>query len=283
MMSLKISKPIVSVAWLQEHLDHKNLIILDCTIPKVTEKSNAVNSDEKLQIKGAIFFDIKNTFSDVNGKFPNTILSQKEFEYKAQELGINNNSLIVCYDDLGVYSSPRVWWMFQLMGFTNVAVLDGGLPKWIEHKYPIEKQQNNSRSKGNFKTNYQSGKIKFTNDILSAINNKTILIADARSKGRFNSTESEPRSDVKGGHIPNSVSLPFSEIIENGTFKSEEALKVIFNEINPEKKPFIFSCGTGITASVLALGAEISGSKNYAVYDGSWTEWGSTENLPIEI
>ena len=282
-MSLKISKPIVSVAWLQEHLDHKNLIILDCTIPKVTEKSNAVNSDEKLQIKGAIFFDIKNTFSDVNGKFPNTILSPKEFEYKAQELGINNNSLIVCYDDLGVYSSPRVWWMFQLMGFTNVAVLDGGLPKWIEHKYPIEKQQNNSRSKGNFKTNYQSGKIKFTNDILSAINNKTILIADARSKGRFNSTESEPRNDVKGGHIPNSVSLPFSEIIENGTFKSEEALKVIFNEINPEKKPFIFSCGTGITASVLALGAEISGSKNYAVYDGSWTEWGSTENLPIEI
>ncbi|QXP67779.1 sulfurtransferase [Polaribacter sp. AHE13PA] len=283
MMSLKISKPIVSVAWLQEHLDHKNLIILDCTIPKVTEKSNAVNSDEKLQIKGAIFFDIKNTFSDVNGKFPNTILSPKEFEYKVQELGINNNSLIVCYDDLGVYSSPRVWWMFQLMGFTNVAVLDGGLPKWIEHKYPIEKQQNNSRSKGNIKTNYQSGKIKFTNDILSAINNKTILIADARSKGRFNSTESEPRKDVKGGHIPNSVSLPFSEIIENGTFKSEEALKVIFNEINPKKKPFIFSCGTGITASVLALGAEISGSKNYAVYDGSWTEWGSTENLPIEI
>ncbi|MGJ8759256.1 MAG: sulfurtransferase [Polaribacter sp.] len=283
MMSLKISKPIVSVAWLQEHLDHKNLIILDCTIPKVTEKSNAVNSDEKLQIKGAIFFDIKNTFSDVNGKFPNTILSPKEFEYKVQELGINNNSLIVCYDDLGVYSSPRVWWMFQLMGFTNVAVLDGGLPKWIEHKYPIEKQQNNSRSKGNFKTNYQSGKIKFTKNILNAINNKTILIADARSKGRFNSTEPEPRNDVKGGHIPNSVSLPFSEIIENGTFKSEEALKVIFNEINPEKKSFIFSCGTGITASVLALGAEISGSKNYAVYDGSWTEWGSTENLPIEI
>lgn len=282
-MSLKISKPIVSVAWLQEHLDHKNLIILDCTIPKVTEKSNAVNSDEKLQIKGAIFFDIKNTFSDVNGKFPNTILSPKEFEYKVQELGINNNSLIVCYDDLGVYSSPRVWWMFQLMGFTNVAVLDGGLPKWIEHKYPIEKQQNNSRSKGNFKTNYQSGKIKFTKNILNAINNKTILIADARSKGRFNSTEPEPRNDVKGGHIPNSVSLPFSEIIENGTFKSEEALKVIFNEINPEKKSFIFSCGTGITASVLALGAEISGSKNYAVYDGSWTEWGSTENLPIEI
>ncbi|AUC23333.1 hypothetical protein BTO15_15055 [Polaribacter sejongensis] len=282
-MSLKITKPIVSVGWLQDNLEHKNLIILDCTIPKVTEKSNTVKSDEKTQIKGAIFFDIKNTFSDVNGKFPNTILSSKEFEYKAQELGINTDSFIVCYDDLGIYSSPRVWWMFQLMGFTNVAVLDGGFPEWIANKYPIENQQKNSRSKGDFKVNYQSEKIKFTKDILNAINNETILIADARSKGRFNSTEPEPRSDVKGGHIPNSVSLPFSEIIENGTFKSEAALKVIFKEINPEKKPFIFSCGTGITASVLALGAEISGSKNYAVYDGSWTEWGSTENLPIEI
>ena len=282
-MSLKITKPIVSVAWLQDNLDHKNLIILDCTIPKVTEKSNAVKSDEKTQIKGAIFFDIKNTFSDVNGKFPNTILSAKEFKHKAQELGINTDSLIVCYDDLGIYSSPRVWWMFQLMGFTNVAVLDGGFPKWIANKSPIENQQKNSRSKGDFKVNYQPEKIKFTEDVLKAINNETILIADARSKGRFNSTEPEPRSDVKGGHIPNSVSLPFSEIIENGTFKSEGALKVIFKDINPEKKPFIFSCGTGITASVLALGAEISGSKNYAVYDGSWTEWGSTENLPIEI
>ena len=283
MMSLKITKPIVSVAWLQDNLDHKNLIILDCTIPKVTEKSNAVKSDEKTQIKGAIFFDIKNTFSDVNGKFPNTILSSKEFEYKAQELGINTDSFIVCYDDLGIYSSPRVWWMFQLIGFTNITVLDGGFPKWIENKYPIENQQKNSLSKGDFKVNYQPEKIKFTEDVLKAINNETILIADARSKGRFNSTEPEPRSDVKGGHIPNSVSLPFSEIIENGTFKSEAALKVIFKDINPEKKPFIFSCGTGITASVLALGAEISGSKNYAVYDGSWTEWGSTENLPIEI
>ncbi len=282
-MSLKITKPIVSVAWLQDNLDHKNLIILDCTIPKVTEKSNAVKSDEKIQIKGAIFFDIKNTFSDVNGKFPNTILSPKEFEYKAKELGVNNDSIIVCYDDLGIYSSPRVWWMFQLMGFVNVAVLNGGFPKWKEHKYTVENQQNNLPSKGDFKVNYQPEKIKFTEDVLNAIHNETILIADARSKGRFNSTEPEPRNDVKGGHIPNSVSLPFSEIIENGTFKSEAALKDIFKKINPEKKPFIFSCGTGITASVLALGAEISGSKNYAVYDGSWTEWGSTENLPIEI
>ncbi|WP_158837624.1 sulfurtransferase [Polaribacter sp. L3A8] len=282
-MTLKITKPIVSVNWLQANLDDKNLVILDCTIPKVTEKSSAFNSEERFQIKGAIFFDIKNTFSDVTAPFPNTILSFKEFEVKAQKLGINKDSIIVCYDDLGIYSSPRVWWMFQLMGFTNIAVLDGGFPKWKENKYLVEKQQNNTRLKGDFKVDYQPKKVKFTKSVLEAIDTETILIADARSKGRFNSTEPEPRSDVKGGHIPNSVSLPFSEIIKDGLLKPEEELKVIFNQMNPKNKTFIFSCGTGITASVLALGAEIAGFKNYAVYDGSWTEWGSTENLPIEI
>ncbi len=283
MMSLKVTKPIVSVNWLQKNLENKNLIILDCTIPKVTEKSNTHNSDEKLQVKGALFFDIKNIFSDTTAPFPNTILTPKEFEVKAQEIGVYKDSIIVCYDDLGIYSSPRVWWMFQLMGFTNVAVLDGGFPKWNENKFPVENQKKKDHLKGDFEVNYQPEKIKFKEDVLTAIKNKTILIVDARSKGRFNSTEPEPRNDVKGGHIPNSVSLPFNEVLENGTFKTEAALKEIFKEINPKNKSFIFSCGTGITASVLALGAEISGIKNYAVYDGSWTEWGSIENLPIEI
>ncbi|WP_341220604.1 sulfurtransferase [Polaribacter atrinae] len=282
-MSLKVTKPIVSVNWLQKNLENKNLIILDCTIPKVTEKSNTHNSDEKLQVKGALFFDIKNIFSDTTAPFPNTILTPKEFEVKAQEIGVYKDSIIVCYDDLGIYSSPRVWWMFQLMGFTNVAVLDGGFPKWNENKFPVENQKKKDHLKGDFEVNYQPEKIKFKEDVLTAIKNKTILIVDARSKGRFNSTEPEPRNDVKGGHIPNSVSLPFNEVLENGTFKTEAALKEIFKEINPKNKSFIFSCGTGITASVLALGAEISGIKNYAVYDGSWTEWGSIENLPIEI
>lgn len=282
-MSLKITNPIVTVDWLMSNLQNENLIILDCTIPKVTEKASLSITDDKKQIKGAIFFDIKKSFSDVNSQFPNTILSPEKFEEKAQELGINKNSVLICYDDLGIYSSPRVWWMFQLMGFNNVAVLDGGFPKWEEKKYPVEKQQNNIFLKGDFKVNYQPEKIKFTIDVLSAIENESILITDARSKGRFYGTEPEPRSVVKSGHIPTSASLPFNQLIEKGIFKSKEELKIIFNKINPKENVFIFSCGTGITASVLALGAEISGINNYAVYDGSWTEWGSTNNLPIEI
>lgn len=281
-MVLKINKPIVSVDWLFKNLNNENLIILDATIPKVTAKKEAISSDEKQQIKGAVFFDIQKTFSDENAPFPNTVLSAKEFEKSAQELGINNNSCIVVYDDLGIYSSPRVWWMFQLMGFNNIAVLDGGIPAWKAKKHPTEKLKNHQLKKGDFTANYQSEKIKFTADVLSAINNETILIADARSKGRFLATEPEPRNDLKGGRIPNSVSLPYSEIVENILLKSEEDLKSVFNTLNPKNKSLIFSCGSGITASVLALGAEIAGVKNHAVYDGSWTEWGSTEGLPIE-
>lgn len=279
-MSLKINKSIVSVDWLNNHLNDDNLIILDCTMPKVTAKSSV--KKDKEQIKGAIFFDIKKVFSDVNAAFPNTIISPEEFQIKAQNIGVNKNSLIVCYDDLGIYSSPRVWWMFQLMGFKNIAVLDGGLPLWKEKNYIVEKPLTRNFLKGDFTVNYQAKKVKYTKDILASLNNDDVLVVDARSKGRFYSTAPEPRSDVKGGHIPNSVSLPFSEIIENGKYKSEMKLKEIFNQINPDKKDFIFSCGTGITASILALGAEISEIKNHAVYDGSWTEWGSTKGLPIE-
>lgn len=279
-MNLKITNPLVSADWLHSNLENEQLIVLDCTIPKVTAKTPI--SSDKTQIKGAIFFDMKNTFSDKKAPFPNTVLSPEKFEKAAQDLGINQDSIIICYDDLGIYSSPRVWWLFQLMGFKNIAVLNGGLPLWKAKNYPTENQQKNSFTKGNFKVDYQSEKIKFTNDVLSAINNETILIADARSKGRFLAIEPEPRNDIKTGHIPNSVSFPFSQIIDNGILKSKDDLKAIFKNINPNDKAFVFTCGSGITASILALGAELTGFKNYAVYDGSWTEWGSTAGLPIK-
>ena len=277
-MSLKVNKPLVSVDWLYNNLDNEKLIILDCTIPKVT-LSNSILED-KLQIKNAIFFDIKNSFSDNNSEFPNTVLSPDEFQEKAQALGINNNSIIVCYDALEIYSSPRVWWMFQLMGFNNIAVLDGGLPEWKKRNYYVEKPSNISIKKGNFTVNYQPQKIKYTKDVLNSLENKDVLIVDARSKGRFLGTEPEPRKDLESGHMPNAVSLPFEEIQQNGKMKSEAELAKIFENYK-NKKEIIFTCGSGITASILALGAAIIKQENVAVYDGSWTEWASTENLPI--
>lgn len=278
-MNLKVTKPLVSVDWLHTHLDTKNLIILDCTIPKVTDKSIVL--EKKQQIKGAIFFDIKNTFSNTKALFPNTVLSAKEFEKQVQKLGINNQSCIVVYDDLGIYSSPRVWWMFQLMGFNNIAVLNGGFSEWKKYNFSVEIKKPKATLKGNFKAKYQPRKIKFTEDILSLIENNKILIIDARSKGRFYATEPEPRNDVKSGHIPNSLSLPFVEVLQKGKMKPKKELKNIFREYT-YKQELIFSCGSGITASILALAAELAEIKEYSVYDGSWTEWGSSANLPIE-
>lgn len=279
---LQLKSNLVSVDWLFKNLDEENLVILNSTIQKVTNKSKE-DKPENNQIKGAIFFDIKNEFSDKKSTYPNTVLNSKEFEKKAREIGINKNSIIICYDNLGVYSSPRVWWMFKLMGFNNIAVLNGGYPEWKSKNYPIEKTSKKISKNGNFKVNYKPEKLKYTKNILASIKENSNLIFDARSNERFYATVPEPRKEVKGGHIPKSISLPYSEILENGKLKSEEALKSIFKNLNPNNKELIFSCGTGITASILALGAEICGIKNHSVYDGSWTEWGSTNGLPIEI
>ena len=271
-MFLQINNPLVSADWLYNHLSNKSLIILDCTIDKATS-NKSLYFESKKQIVGSLFFDIKNTFSDSKAPFPNTVLSSKEFEEKAQILGIQKDSTIIVYDDLGIYSSPRVWWMFSLMGFKNIAVLNGGLPAWKARKYPVEFPKKTSLIKGNFTTNYKAKKLKFTQDVLSSIETNLFLIIDARSKGRFNAIDPEPRKDVKSGHIPTSLNLPYSTIIENGFMKSTEKLKEIYSIINPTKKDFIFTCGTGITASVLAFGATLAGIENHAVYDGSWTEF----------
>lgn len=278
-MSLKVKSALVSIDWFYENLENKHLVILDATIPKVAEKQDHIVP--KTKIKGAIFFDVKNEFSDINSVYPNTVLPPLEFEQKAKELGINTNSCIVVYDDLGIYSSPRVWWMFHLMGFKNIAVLNGGMPLWKSKGYPTETPRNKVQDMGNFKVDYHFEKIKHTKDIFKNISSQEALIVDARSKERFLGVVSEPRKEVEVGHIPDSKNLPYTEVIENHFFKSKKSLLQIYSNLNKSNKPFVFSCGSGITASILALGAEIAGYSNYAIYDGSWTEWGSS-NLPIE-
>lgn len=277
-MSLKIPSFVVSVDWLLEHLENESLLILDATIPKVGSKKIEI-LEEKSQIKKAHFFDLKD-FSDAEAPLPNTMLTGEKFQQKAKQFGINNNHCIVVYDDLGIYSSPRVWWIFQLMGFENIAVLDGGFPEWKAKKYPIEKFSHKTLSKGSFTANYHSEKITFMTDVLANVSSKKYLVLDARSEGRFFGTEPEPRKEVRGGHIPNSKSLPHTDILDGTKMKPTDELKMIFETKNPENKPLIFSCGSGITASILALGATIAGIKNHSVYDGSWTEWGLS-NAPI--
>ncbi|MCF6347733.1 MAG: sulfurtransferase [Flavobacteriaceae bacterium] len=272
---LKINSPLVSVNWLYENLEASNLIILNATIKKVTTIDISSGIIEKQQIKNTRFLDIKNKFSDLTSELPNTMLSPLKFTESARQLGICNDSAIVVYDELGIYSSPRVWWMFKVMGHHNIAVLDGGLPEWGKAKLPLEKAIKYIGEKGDFTAKYNQDYISNYNDVFTAIDNNNISVLDARSENRFNGLEVEPRKGLRSGHIPSSVNLPYSKLIEEGKIKSKNELKTIFTELIKEENRLIFSCGSGITACILALGAEISGLNDKSVYDGSWTEWGS--------
>ncbi|GAA3640267.1 sulfurtransferase [Flavivirga jejuensis] len=269
--NISISSPIVSVEWLHNNLEASHLIILDGTINKVFDPSQT-------QIPNSRLFDIKKKFSDVNAPFPSTFPAQEQFQKEARALGINKDSLIVVYDDKGIYSSARVWWLFRSFGYNNIAILNGGFPAWKKANYKTEAMKNYTGELGDFEANYKPENMRFFDDIKQASKNKTHRIIDARSESRFNSLEPEPREGLRMGNIRNSVNLPFTDLLDNGVLKPKEAIEKALSERADKEDPIIFSCGSGITACVLALGATISGYKNISVYDGSWTEWGSLVN-----
>lgn len=278
-----IENSVVSADWLNKNLNANNLVILNGTLNKVTSNPEMANIEE-YQIKNSIFFDIKNHFSDSNAQFPNTVLPPKKFEERVRKLGINNSSCIIVYDEYGIYSSARVWWLFKLMGHTNIAVLDGGFPLWKSKNYPIERKQSNStKIIGDFVSKLNPRLLVDYSQVLINIDSNERLLLDARSYKRFRGLTPEPRKQVRSGHIPSSMSLPYSMVIDNSvSLKNKKDLTNIFNQLNINNKDLIFSCGSGITACILALAAEVVGNKKYSVYDGSWTEWGSLKELPIE-
>ena len=272
MKKINFKKPIVSVEWLHNNLEVSNLIVLDASMKKVTDTHSEQTT---IQIPSTRFFEIKHVFSNTSDPFPNAVPTEEQFTTETQKIGINNDSAIVVYDDKGIYSSSRVWWLFKAFGHDNIAVLNGGLPEWIKANYKTEPKQNRKFELGDFVANYNSTYFKFFDDIQSIIHNKSDLILDARSADRFNSLVDEPREGLRSGHIPNSKSLPYSELMHENKLKSDDELTSIFNTFNSKEKNLVFSCGSGITACILALGADISGYKNLSVYDGSWTEYGS--------
>lgn len=270
---------LVSVSWLKEHLNDENLIVLDATIPKVTAVEEQV---EAQQIPGARFLDLKTKFSDGSARFPNTLPSTAQFNQEAQNLGINTNSVIVVYDQYGFYSSARAWWLFKAFGHEQVAVLDGGLPEWKEAGFPLVEQQESNYKQGNFSGTLNSTFFQFFTGIETLKNNPEFLILDARSRDRFYGLLPEPHEGLRSGHIPNSANLPFQQLLVGNTMKSPAALKRVFQTFNPHSKPMVFSCGSGVTACILALGAELAGYTNLSVYDGSWTEYGTLTTLNMD-
>ncbi len=280
---IKTTQPIVSIDWLSDHLDDPDLVILDASIKKVGNPTESNYSG--IKIKNAVFFDIKNSFSDKTNEIPNMLPSEEVFTESCRSLGICSHNKIVVYDNLGIYSSPRVWWMFKTMGYTNVAILDGGLPAWKNVNLPCEPIDNSllDAKKGNFKAKHVPELVTNAKTLLKEIYSTDSITIDARSIGRFKGIDPEPRKNLKGGHIPNSVNLPYKNVLKKGKMLPTNELRNIFTNINVKNKKMIFTCGSGISASILFLAAELAGFHNISIYDGSWSEWGQLENVPIEV
>ena len=271
--------PLVSVSWLSQNLNAPNLVVLDVSL-----ESNIANIKVEfpgIQIKGARYFDLKRNFSDLESRLPNTLPNPKYFSLACRNLGINNNSTIVVYDNIGVYASPRVWWMFKSMGHKNIAVLDGGLPLWKNKNYPTESIQNRVLPEGDFKAKFNPNLLKKAFKIIENITSKEAILVDARSNGRFSGLIPETRKNLKSGHIPNAINLPFLEVLKDGKFISTNEISDIFKKLKIDKRPKIFTCGSGLTACILILASTLISEDNHFLYDGSWSEWGQLKGVPI--
>lgn len=272
--------PLVSIAWLDEHLQDPDLVILDASIPKVGETGTHPLAD--LGIPGARFFDLNGVFSDKQTDLPHNLPSPAVFTAASRQLGINASSRIVVTDHHGIYSSPRVWWMFRAMGHENVAVLDGGLPKWIEAGLPTKSLIPEFKGSGDFTARLDEQLICDSAWMLENLASSSAKVLDARSQGRFCGREPEPRQGLTGGHIPGSLNLPFDRVIRDGQFLPTKELAAIFQEFQLGANPLVFTCGSGVTACIILLACELVLPNPKRVYDGSWSEWGQPQkNFPI--
>ncbi|CAG22754.1 sulfurtransferase [Photobacterium profundum] len=276
-----VPSSLVTTDWLAEHLTDDNLVILDASwfMPSSTRKPQQEWSEKR--IPSARYFDFDKKIAEPSTQFPHMLPSPELFEKAVSELGINNDDAVVVYDTHGLFSAPRVWWMFKAMGHKNIAVLDGGFPAWLAGNNPIEKGELAAAEITVYKAAFEPEWVIDADTLESLLDDHSVAVLDARGAARFFGTEPEPRQGVRGGHMPNAKSLPFSQLIKDGFFIDKELLVNRFNAVSDIEQRLIFSCGSGVTACVLALGAELAGRKMLTVYDGSWTEWGSTYKYPV--
>ncbi len=263
-------KDLVSTDWLADHLYADDLVILDASWHLPAAKRDAKAEFEACRIPGAQFFDIDD-ISDKTTPLPHMLPSSRVFAAKAGALGISNSSRIVCYDSVGLFSAARAWWMFKVFGHDTVAVLDGGLRKWVAEERTTGDGPANVTPRA-FHANFRPVMVRSIDQL------EGLQIADARSPVRFRGEEPEPRPGVRPGHVPGARNVHYAALLKSdGTMKSPDEITAVFHAAGiDESKPVVTSCGSGVTAAILTLGLERIGAKDHALYDGSWTEWGAS-------
>ena len=277
--------PLISVEEALTLLGQDNVVFADASFHLPTSGRDAEAEYEDSHIKGARWFDI-NAIADPNSDQPHTMPKAPLFQRHMQRLGISSDDLVIVYDTSPFYSSARAWFMLRYFGHADVRVLNGGFNVWKDAGGEVERGQQSEYSGKRFLVTDPVGNagVRSLSAMKKHVETGNRQILDARAAGRFNGTEAEPRPGLASGHMPGARNIPISSLIEKetGLFKTGEDLVAALKDVDPDK-PIVTTCGSGVTACGLALGLALIGREDVAIYDGSWSEWGSRADCPVAV
>ena len=278
---MTIASGLVSADWLEAALGAPDLRVFDASFYLPTEKADARALFLEAHIPGARFFDI-DLIADQETALPHMLPTAGRFSACVGALGVSRRSRVVVYDQKGIFSAARVWWMFRVFGHDQVAVLDGGLPGWREHARNVESGEPPKPRPAKFEADFRATKLRGLGDMLANISTGKELVLDARPAGRFDGSSPEPRAGLPSGHIPGARSLPAAELLQAGRHMlPPDFLRARFAAVGVDgKRPVVTSCGTGVTAAILTLGLHLAGLPEGALYDGAWTEYAGRADTP---
>jgi thiosulfate/3-mercaptopyruvate sulfurtransferase len=280
-MDRNLSDPLVTTSWLAEHLDAPDVRIVDASWFMPGSDRDPKAEYAAAHIPGAVFFDIDD-IADTDSPLPHMLPSTVKFAARVQKLGLGDGVRIVVYDSGGILGAARVWWTFRVMGHEDVVVLDGGLPRWLAEGRTVDDRVPAPQPR-HFTPRLAGDLVCDLSQMRRTVETSRAQIIDARPPGRFTGETPEPRAGLRSGHMPGAVNVPGSSVFAaDGTMKSATELQALFTGVGVDpKKPIVTTCGSGITASLLALALARMGRPRATVYDGSWTEWGSQADTPV--